>query len=167
VYDDGYGDSINDDSSKKADGAISGIENLGGTEAYNDTLIGNDDTNKIYGYGGDDSLYGKGGADVLYGDSGLDNIYGGDGDDTLYGGGDDDTLRGGDGVDEYHGDNGSDDYIAFDDVDSEGHGINISLAKYKNTVENSKYDGVNIVIDDGYGNSETVVDGISNIIIHR
>lgn len=83
------------------------IENArGGTG--NDTITGNDVSNRLFGGAGDDSLFGYAGADVLVGDSGNDTLEGGDGNDRLYGKEDNDTLRGGDGADLLLGEDGND-----------------------------------------------------------
>jgi Ca2+-binding RTX toxin-like protein len=65
------------------------IENLFGS-SHNDTLTGNDGSNRLTGLTGNDILKGAGGSDGLYGD---------DGDDTLKGGGGADYLHGGAGFD--------------------------------------------------------------------
>jgi len=69
-----------------------------------DTLWGDGDNDKLFGYGGADIMYGGyGGADTLEGGNGNDLMYGGDGGyggidevepDVLYGQGDNDTLYG-------------------------------------------------------------------------
>jgi len=70
------------------------IENLYGSNNYNDTLTGNSLANLIRGYGSNDTLYGNAGIDTLYGDDGVDTLYGGDDGDTLYGGAGADKLYG-------------------------------------------------------------------------
>ncbi|WP_170566128.1 calcium-binding protein [Ruegeria atlantica] len=63
-----------------------------GTEG-NDTLNGNEEANRFFGLGGDDTLNGRGGDDRLYGGAGNDVLEGGAGNDTLYGGTGNDTAR--------------------------------------------------------------------------
>ncbi len=79
------------------------VENLEGS-LFDDYLIGDDLSNKIYGlagndtiegYDGDDWLYGGLGNDILRGGQGADTLYGDEGDDYLDGGLGDDTLYGG------------------------------------------------------------------------
>jgi Ca2+-binding RTX toxin-like protein len=65
------------------------IENVFGS-LHNDTLIGDDASNELYGLSGTDVLKGGGGADGLAGDTG---------DDILKGGGGADYLEGGEGFD--------------------------------------------------------------------
>ena len=48
-----------------------------------DTLIGNDEANRLDGYFGNDELRGEGGNDILVDGSGNDDAYGGDGDDLF------------------------------------------------------------------------------------
>ncbi len=86
---------------------FSSIEDLYGS-ANDDTLIGDDGVNRIWGVGGDDSIDGRGRADELRGGDGRDVIVGGTGDDLLLGEDDSDLLNGGDGNDEMYGGLGSD-----------------------------------------------------------
>ena len=58
---------------------LDSIENLFGSETLRDILIGDDQTNIISGFGGDDSLRGEGGDDVLDGGAGGDALNGGAG----------------------------------------------------------------------------------------
>ena len=83
------------------------IENVNAT-SYDDVVTGDDESNRIDAYGGNDILDGAGGNDTLYGNDGNDNLVGGAGDDYLHAGGDDDTLSGGAGDDRLWGDNGTD-----------------------------------------------------------
>ena len=96
---------------------LSGIENVSGSNTGNDTLTGDDNANRLFGLGGNDTLDGLGGDDVLVGDEGndilygrlgVDNLSGGEGGDTLWGGDGNDLLDGGDGVDILHGEVGDD-----------------------------------------------------------
>ena len=93
---------------------INTIRGTEGDDGYaNDRdLIGTDEADAIYGYGGKDTLRGGAGDDILYGgddldwlhgNSGDDTIYGGAGNDSLYGGSEEDTLYGGAGNDHLHG----------------------------------------------------------------
>ncbi|WP_143598938.1 M10 family metallopeptidase C-terminal domain-containing protein, partial [Pseudothioclava arenosa] len=61
------------------------IENAVGGDG-NDTIIGNELDNGIWGGLGNDYLDGSSGDDVLYGSAGADTLDGGVGNDTLYGG---------------------------------------------------------------------------------
>lgn len=106
IINDGFGGS----------GTFTGFENLNGT-AVEDKLVGDNNANRIQGYGGNDTLWGAGGndsllggegRDTLYGDDGADRLDGGEHDDILYGGGQDDTLIGGLGLDRLYGDDGND-----------------------------------------------------------
>ena len=90
-----------------------------GTDA-NDTIMGANSNDEIYGGAGDDTLIGQDGDDILYGGAGNDALYGeggnsilygGDGDDKLYGNNSSDILEGGAGNDYLEGGNGDDTYI--------------------------------------------------------
>ena len=92
------------------------IEEIDGS-AFNDTLRGNNSSNRLGGGDGNDSLYGFGGIDNLRGEAGHDWANGGTGNDvldgaagndTLQGGADNDTLVGGQGMDNLAGDAGDD-----------------------------------------------------------
>ncbi len=52
--------------------ALSLIENAVGTALYGDTLLGDDEADRLEGRGGDDVLRGRGGNDVLDGGTGID-----------------------------------------------------------------------------------------------
>ena len=82
---------------------IAMIEGLGG----HDTIIGNDQSNKIDGGTGHDILHGGGGGDWLYGGADNDIIYGGDGRDKLFAGSGHDIIDGGEGSDTYYFDTSS------------------------------------------------------------
>ncbi|MEJ6398389.1 calcium-binding protein [Yoonia sp. 208BN28-4] len=69
------------------------IENLGGTDGGGDTLIGDNDANALYGWGGNDNLYGRSGNDKLVGGDGEDFFDGGAGNDRLFGEGGADTFQ--------------------------------------------------------------------------
>jgi Ca2+-binding RTX toxin-like protein len=93
-----------------------GIENVMGS-AFNDTLVGDGNDNRLFGMNGADILRGGAGSDVLsgelgddtlYGDAGEDDISGGDGNDVLYGGTEKDRLDGGEGNDSLYGETGND-----------------------------------------------------------
>ncbi len=83
----------------------------------NNTLIGNDGADFLYGKDGDDSMYGNAGNDWLSGGNGADNLFGGAGTDRLIGNDGNDNIDGGIGKDELRGLNG-DDYIVSVDADS-------------------------------------------------
>lgn len=87
---------------------LTGIENVVGSEAGGDQIIGDDGGNRLFGLGGDDVLSGLGGDDVLVGDAGDDTLDGGLGDDALAGGAGVDALHGGDGNDTLDGGDGND-----------------------------------------------------------
>ena len=71
-------------------------------------LIGTDEADTIYGYGGHDLIRSGDGADTIYGGAGNDDARGGDDDDTLYGGAGNDRLSGERGDDTLHGGDGDD-----------------------------------------------------------
>ena len=71
-------------------------------------LIGTDEADTIYGYGGHDLIRSGDGVDVIYGGAGNDDARGGDDDDTLYGGAGNDRLSGERGDDIIYGGDGDD-----------------------------------------------------------
>ena len=81
-----------------------------------DVLIGDDDSNDLFGYGGSDVLHGMNGDDIMNGGRGADMLYGGEGDDRLFGSRGVDYLDGGEGADTLTGGRGSDTF-AFGDQD--------------------------------------------------
>jgi Ca2+-binding RTX toxin-like protein len=64
---------------------LTGIKNLTGSD-FNDTLIGDNNSNIISGSLGNDTLSGNGGNDVMFGGAGSDLLYGGSGVDYFSGG---------------------------------------------------------------------------------
>ncbi|WP_165357230.1 cadherin domain-containing protein [Sphingosinicella sp. CPCC 101087] len=88
--------------------AMMGIENIVGTLTGADSIIGNDEGNRLIGLGGNDNLTGLGGDDVLAGDGGDDILQAGDGDDNLSGGDGLDQMWGGVGKDLLDGGVGND-----------------------------------------------------------
>lgn len=68
-----------------------------------DTVLGSDGDNRIYGLGGADVLWGGKGNDTLYGGAGQDRLWGEEGDDTLYAGPGGGGLNGGAGNDRLYG----------------------------------------------------------------
>ncbi|MEQ9693848.1 calcium-binding protein, partial [Shimia sp. SDUM112013] len=64
--------------------SISGVEEIRGTNNFNDTLTGDGGHNYLAGRGGDDTLNGGGGNDDLEGGAGNDVLFGGDGHDEAF-----------------------------------------------------------------------------------
>jgi Ca2+-binding RTX toxin-like protein len=77
----------------------------------NDVIDGNDRSNNLKGFRGDDLLQGLGGNDRLTGFDGNDFLIGGDGVDTLSGGNGQDILVGGKGADILKGGKGRDQFV--------------------------------------------------------
>ena len=103
------------------------IENVTGTNGFGDEIVGNDESNSLSGYGGDDLLIGLGGTDYMDGGEGsdelrggseYDSLYGGNGDDIVYGGAGNDYLRGGAGRDHLWGQGGTDVFYFYYEEDS-------------------------------------------------
>jgi VCBS repeat-containing protein len=98
---------------------LSNIEAVRGTQ-FADTLIGDNNGNRLEGLGGNDTLDGGGGNDDLIGGDGNDTLIGGQGDDWLIGGKGTDTYIGGDGPDQWDG-------MSFEDETGAG-GVFVNLA---------------------------------------
>ena len=128
IYDDSGTDLINLATSR-ADNHLdmndTGISNIGGLTGNmmiargtvienaklgsgDDTVIGNEANNKIWGRNGDDDLSGHEGRDLLIGGGGRDTLSGGAGNDKLNGGGSNDVLTGDAGNDLLKGGGGVD-----------------------------------------------------------
>ncbi len=75
---------------------------------FDDTLIGDDVGNGLFGGTGDDLIRARGGNDFVQGNEGNDQIFGAGGNDQLYLGDGDDLANGGDGVDFIIGGDGAD-----------------------------------------------------------
>ena len=84
--------------------------NNGFGNAENNVITGNEATNYLYSYDGNDSTLGLGGADYLWSGNGNDTLDGGLGNDTLLGDFGDDVLIGGSDVDYMDGGAGNDTY---------------------------------------------------------
>ena len=92
----------NDGAKNEGDSVSGNIEEIQGG-AGNDTLVGNDAPNSLYGEDGNDTLKGLGGDDYLDEGAGNDKVYGGPGDEYL-------SNRAGE--DKYYGGEGNDDIAA-------------------------------------------------------
>ncbi|NBC95480.1 MAG: hypothetical protein GVY27_03880, partial [Deinococcus-Thermus bacterium] len=86
--------------------------------AGNDSVVGGDDDDVIFGGSGDDTLDGGIDDDSISGGAGHDSVIGGSGDDTLDGGADADVVRGGAGDDVITGGQGHDLLEGGDDSDT-------------------------------------------------
>jgi T1SS-143 domain-containing protein len=84
-----------------------------------DTLEGDADSNRLYGYAGNDTLSGGDGADILRGGADNDTLDGGSGDDIVVGGTGSDTLTGGDGSDLFLWEEGDADTTSTSDTISD------------------------------------------------
>jgi len=73
-----------------------------------DTIRGAEGDDEVYGEDGNDQIYGNDGADTLYGGDGVDSLFGEIGDDVVYGGAGDDTVEGNEGNDILYGGTGND-----------------------------------------------------------
>jgi len=118
------------------------IENLFGSE-QDDILRGDSNNNTLHGNIGNDTIYGIGGANFLVGGQGDDTLIGGSGIDR-YDGGDEDAGVGYTGT-TTHGTN----TISFYDTTTARVVVNLLTEE---------------VTDDGFGNTETYVKNINNII---
>jgi Ca2+-binding RTX toxin-like protein len=142
---DGYGNN----------GAITGIENLDGSE-LNDSFTGDGNANVLTGGAGNDFLGGGGGNDTLSGGDGNDQLRGNAGDDQLTGGIGNDLLGGGSGIDSFDGGTGSESF------GGNGYGDRISFYDAAATAAVVADLRTGIITNDGYGNAETMI-GIESL----
>jgi Ca2+-binding RTX toxin-like protein len=132
-------------------------EIINGSYHRNDTIIGGDGDDRLYGKDGDDFLFGGRGHDNLRGDKGNDVLHGGLGDDILRGYEGDDSLFAGDGKNRLEGHQGADMFIFF--------GPEIVDSQMDRIVDFSHDEGDKIILDhvlDGYDPlNDTILDFIS------
>ncbi len=76
------------------------FRNFRGTNGQ-DSMVGDQQDNNLFGLNNGDELHGRGGDDLLSGDRGADKLYGDEGDDVLDGGDGYDQLWGGAGADRF------------------------------------------------------------------
>jgi Ca2+-binding RTX toxin-like protein len=89
---------------------VQNFVNVRGT-SQNDSIVGNNAANNLFGDAGVDTIRGGGGGDTLDGWLGNDKLFGDAGNDTLLGWDGNDTLNGGSGNDSLFGENGKDTLI--------------------------------------------------------
>jgi Ca2+-binding RTX toxin-like protein len=140
------------------------------TGDFNDRVIGNAASQKVYGAGGNDTLIGGGGDDYLNGDTqryldvhtehiGHDRLLGGAGNDTLAGGDGDDYLDGGAGSDYLFGGGGVENRLVWDpaDIKVDGSAARAILLVRQNldlrNVEDSKVEDIDRIDMTGHGNN--------------
>lgn len=123
-----------------------------------DSIVGSDNGEAIYGMGGNDVVDGRGGDDTIYGGDGHDHIGGNGGNDTLFGGNGDDTVVGGVGDDNLSGDAGNDTILGDDGNDVADGGDGDDTIYGGNGDDHIGGNGGNDTLYGGYGN-DTVVGG--------
>ena len=132
-----------------------------------ETIVGGEGQDFIFGVGGADTIYGGGGedyieggarADTIYGGAGDDTILGGSGDDTIYGGADDDWLGGESGNDTLHGDEG-DDWLAGGSNDDTLYGGADEDTLYGGSGDDTLYGGTERDLLYGEGGDDTLYGG--------
>ncbi|MEL6979415.1 MAG: calcium-binding protein [Pseudomonadota bacterium] len=143
---------------------LAGIEELRGSDAFGDALIGDAGDNTLYGFGGDDDLRGG---------DGRDRLYGGDDDDRLSGGGGADILNGGEGDDtvSYYR---SDAAVAIDlsaGAASGGHAEGDTFAGIEGVIGSNRFgDDITGDANDnmlfGYGGGDVIVAGAGDDAIY-
>ena len=135
------------------------IENATGTNAWGDTLYGDDEANTLKGLGGDDRILGFGGDD---------HLLGGDGNDYLQGDAGADTMVGGVGDDTYSIDSLGD--VIIENADEGTDTVNTSLLHYTlaENIENLVINGIGLIgtgnaldnmMTSGFGSSGTLAGG--------
>lgn len=135
--------------------SLTGVENIRGTNAFNDTLRGSVADDRLEGRGGNDLLDGRDGDDELRGEDGNDTLLGAAGDDDLNGHAGNDSLNGGTGNDYMEGGAGNDtldasaDPTGFGDYIRPGLGANTILGSQ--TLYQVAQDGIDISYSDVSG----------------
>jgi Ca2+-binding RTX toxin-like protein len=118
--------------------------------AYNDTITGNNDVNRLEGRNGDDTLDGLGGDDFIFGGDGRDTIIGGNGSDQMWGGA-------GTGADQFTGgDDSGVDLVRYDDAN---YG-DLSLR-----LDNATLSTGTVAVGDAYFGIEGLVGGAGNDVV--
>ncbi|WP_193778290.1 Ig-like domain-containing protein [Pseudovibrio sp. Ad37] len=120
------------------------IENVMGTDRYDDILTGDAANNRLSGYGGDDKLYGGEGRDYLFGGAGADHLDGGAGSDIAY----------------YHASDAGVTINLAEDTASGGHATGDVLVNIE-SIEGSHYDDV--LIGDSNNNSLYAQNGLDHL----
>ncbi len=117
------------------------MENTINGDRFNNSLIGTEQADIIFGDAGNDNIVGNDGDDVL---------RGGDGNDTINGGSGDDTLEGGLGADELYGGEGND--IIYVDEDP-------FLLSFESGPSSQEIDSPNVNKIDGGAGNDTIIIG--------
>lgn len=142
----------------------------------NDFLYGGSQNDVLFGGRDNDQLFGGGGNDQLRGGTGQDKLYGGSGNDDLRGGGGNDVVVGGSGNDVLRGDGGSDTFVFYNGFGDDqitdfslasSEKINLrpvsSITSFNDLKANHlDQTGAHAVIDDGSGNTITLLNINSN-----
>ncbi|WP_413162069.1 DUF4347 domain-containing protein [Capilliphycus salinus ALCB114379] len=131
----------------------------------NDRLSGEGSLDLIYGQSGADGLSGEVGDDVLFGGQGDDQIRGDAGNDIIYGDKDSDRLWGGEGNDQLFGDFGNDRLVGDQGADTLTGGLGndafvIGFGTGGNTIENA-----DIIVD--FTDTQDVIELISPLTFEQ
>jgi Ca2+-binding RTX toxin-like protein len=130
-------------------GQVFNIQEVDGSELA-DSILGDNNQNFLYGWGGDDVVIGWGGDDVVDGGDGNDQLRGDgtpsyigpSGNDQLFGGAGDDFMNGGAGIDTFDGGDGNDRVSFYNLAATQGAVANLITQTISN---------------DGFGNAETMI----------
>ncbi|MEO7178522.1 MAG: calcium-binding protein, partial [Allosphingosinicella sp.] len=129
------------------------LERLTGLLATGQSLRGNELANTITGGAGNDFVSGGAGNDSVLGGAGDDLVRGDDGDDQLAGGAGNDNMRGGRGVDSFDGGSGGEAWNEEVSV----YGDKVSFFEQFATQGAVADLRTGVISNDGFGNSETMV----------
>lgn len=147
-----------------------------GTNA-NDTLIGNENRNWMFGVAGNDRIEGLGGDDVITGGAGRDTMFGGDGNDVFLIEGSDtqyDRVNGGAGTDRVLGGAG-DDTIVLHDFEGEdtveiidgGAGTNrVAGTSANDRIDLAGTTQIRIARIDGLGGNDIITGSVAGDVIN-
>ena len=165
----------------EADNILTDVENVTGSGAQSDFIVGSALANSLNGNGGNDTIYGGDGNDTLNGSTGNDSLFGQGGNDLVIGFLGTDAMDGGAGIDtvSYHT-HTADVTVTFDGIANDGAaGENDAISNFENIIGgkgNDTLEGDNAAnyingaegndVIRGFGGNDSLFGGTGNDWIH-